>query len=740
MKLVRLDTKKTNPAKDEVGVDVVIHPQMTVVLGAAGDLRDALIDAIAGIPRGIAAAAGEIDVGGVREDLNAESLARLGLSTDLDVVVRAGDLPRHDDLFDERTAARRAATVARDDARRALLRAEAAAQEARQRQAETSERLNELRAGGSKAAPVAESAAAARAEASMRLETTSAERIGLDEQIERLRDEQRAASSARAEARRAVAEASRSERAPDGSNRGGLEGQRKDLQRRIAALAGQDPAPALACVERVERARSNEPAPVHAALAFADTWRDLHQQLADLERSESDEQREARSRVDAARRAAVDAERDLRVSALPADAVAALEAAHSAVLDALAKTSARFSGARARLRLEELRTEERLALERLGFSRYADYMLSSSSRGVGAGKRAVLQSARVRVAEAEAEWQALGGDESRDARRAELLEQRAALAPRIALLLGHEPQEASVEQELRALRAAPSAGDPALAELRSVLSDVGVEVGDEVLGEEELVDLLRAWLDENARLGEHRMMLEADLRAIDDQLVGGGARAEPDDDERVRVPVEQAERDLADAERRCAEVVATIEDAERRTAHLHQQEEAARDQVAELDASGMSEERALALVADTAERLERTREEVAAADAEAERLRSELAEADDRLSGLIASQDAETAAAETAPPEEREELIEDIEWYLLARLAAQRAVGDAGSVPLVLDDTFRDLDVAEAVRVMESMERMSGAVQVIAVSDDRALSFWAEALGEERAGVISLRG
>ena len=58
----------------------------------------------------------------------------------------------------------------------------------------------------------------------------------------------------------------------------------------------------------------------------------------------------------------------------------------------------------------------------------------------------------------------------------------------------------------------------------------------------------------------------------------------------------------------------------------------------------------------------------------------------------------------------------------------------------MLDDTFRDLDVAEAVRVMESIERMSAAVQVIAVTDDLALSFWAEALGAERAAVVSLSG
>ena len=81
-------------------------------------------------------------------------------------------------------------------------------------------------------------------------------------------------------------------------------------------------------------------------------------------------------------------------------------------------------------------------------------------------------------------------------------------------------------------------------------------------------------------------------------------------------------------------------------------------------------------------------------------LRENLNQADARLAEAIQAE--ESAPDAEARPADREGLVEEIEWYLLARLAAQRSVGAAGSVPLVLDDTFRDLHVAEAVRLAES--------------------------------------
>ena len=193
-----------------------------------------------------------------------------------------------------------------------------------------------------------------------------------------------------------------------------IEARREDIKNRLLALVAHDPAPVQASIDRIDRVRDTEPVPIPAALAFADAWRDLHEQLTELERAETDEERAARTRLDAARLAAVEAEQDLRVSGLAPDLVAELEAAHNEVLDAQDRTNSRFSGTRARTRLDEARAAERKVLDRLGFTTYADYMMSSSSRGAEAGKRAVLQAARVDVAEAETEWHSLGGDPSRE--------------------------------------------------------------------------------------------------------------------------------------------------------------------------------------------------------------------------------------------------------------------------------------------------------------------------------------
>ncbi len=79
---------------------------------------------------------------------------------------------------------------------------------------------------------------------------------------------------------------------------------------------------------------------------------------------------------------------------------------------------------------------------------------------------------------------------------------------------------------------------------------------------------------------------------------------------------------------------------------------------------------------------------------------------------------------------------EEIEWFLLSRLAAQRAVSYAGSVPLVLDDALSDLPEGAAVRLVERLERMANAVQVVIVTDDDELASWADAVGVDRAATL----
>ena len=210
--------------------------------------------------------------------------------------------------------------------------------------------------------------------------------------------------------------------------------------------------------------------------------------------------------------------------------------------------------------------------------------------------------------------------------------------------------------------------------------------------------------------------------------------------------LEVAEQDLVVAEARLAAIQTAMAEAIDHRARLLEQETAVRDRIGVLDGPEGGEVLAPApdavSLAELEAQLEEANRQVAVAGIDVDSAQTALAAAEDQLKASVA---VEAGLVEQEPPEavsadQRDELVEDIEWYLLSRLAAQRSVGDAGSVPLLLDDTFRDLELAEAVRLMESIERLSAAVQVIAVSDDLALSFWAEALGTERAAVITLSG
>src|SRR5690606_14037379 len=85
---------------------------------------------------------------------------------------------------------------------------------------------------------------------------------------------------------------------------------------------------------------------------------------------------------------------------------------------------------------------------------------------------------------------------------------------------------------------------------------------------------------------------------------------------------------------------------------------------------------------------------------------------------------------------ERAGRIEELERYLLTRLAAQRSESPGGALPMVLDDPFAGLTGDEAVGVATTVERLAGAVQVLVLSDEPALVRWAEELGPERASVV----
>jgi hypothetical protein len=113
-----------------------------------------------------------------------------------------------------------------------------------------------------------------------------------------------------------------------------------------------------------------------------------------------------------------------------------------------------------------------------------------------------------------------------------------------------------------------------------------------------------------------------------------------------------------------------------------------------------------------------------------------------RIAAELAEQEPGAATATTDPGFEIpvDELDdgsqEALEFYLLARLAGLRNVSFAGSVPLVIDDAFRDLPADELRPVLLKLEKMAEAVQVIYLTDDEAVTKWAVEVGFQRAAVV----
>ncbi len=324
--------------------------------------------------------------------------------------------------------------------------------------------------------------------------------------------------------------------------------------------------------------------------------------------------------------------------------------------------------------------------------------------------------------------------------------------------------------ELRALRV-PATPAPELVErLQHSLESAGIAVDGERVTRDQLVQLAETWLDEAheaqrpaevAAQGEDNpaALAEADAvaaevlsPAVDHTARLGAARAaEKAADERQRLH-RQAEAlvDSVAAELAVATEAARIAADEASDAEAAVAEAAGRARQLGAEVARIAEElRALEQTqVDASERLgslehaspEQLALEVTAAEAA-------LTEAADRLvEGSASLQDLALQRAEAQavlrslhdPAEDVDEnsLAEEIEWYLLARMAAQRAVCLGGSVPLLLDGALAGLDADQLGQILGRLERMADAVQVIVLSDDPFAASWALLAGQDRAAVV----
>jgi hypothetical protein len=563
-----------------------------------------------------------------------------------------------------------------------------------------------------------------------------------------------------------------------------------ELDHALVALAAGDLDEVAEALAVLQGGDSAERVPSPDAMALAEDIDRIDLKLASTAGGELEEGSltEARARLDDARQALLEAEQDVRNPELDVEEVLRLEDAHEELLRAIDKADGRFAGSRARARVDELRDAEQTILDRLGYRSFTDYMVGASLHGVDPEKEAALRSARSDLAAAEAEWERLERETDAALARAAVLDRRRAHLDEARRLLGPGVRVEQITSELRALRVpAVSVADSAR-RLQGALERAGLEVGDEELDEVELALMADTWLSEATDAEARRqtlvteraaLLLERDaLRAeVAAEATDAGAPAPvaaPDPEEEraarlasARARLEEAEQqwlvhELAEDRRAALDSALVVAaEAARSAAAAAADAEAmvlvARAAVAPLAARQQALEaeweRIMAAEQEITERLRELSDDTsldpAALDAEIElcEARRRDAETDlDAQNRALEVLDAEGQAA-AIEIERLQDIVaaqgtgtateaEELEWYLLARLAAQRSVSVAGSLPLLLDDALRGLEAGEVGHVLDRLERMGEAVQVIVVSEDPLVASWASAAGPARAAVV----
>ena len=560
-----------------------------------------------------------------------------------------------------------------------------------------------------------------------------------------------------------------------------LEARRAPIGVALLALDSVDPFPVEVALAQVEAGGPDGVGPDPAAIALADQLEalDLEGGEGAIPEVDPGDLADARRRLDDARSALADAERQVRVPELDRDDVRVLEDAHAVVLDAQEKADGRFGGGRARQRLDEAREEEQVVLDRLGFLTYADFVMGTSILNVDAEDEARLEAARDELAAAEDAVAALSAgvdahfaDAERHARRRQLLDEATEI-------LGSRPGE-DAEWELRTYRVPLADEGERYERLRSALLAAGVEVddADDPVPGSVAVELARVWLEERAETAATRVELEQELAEIERTIATRrqareeviGVATDPARRARAEARVDEARAALAAAEARVAQNDDAAGQIDELKAELERTTEEEAGAAAEVAAAELTEADAAARAHGCRSTRSKAQAELASAlDAELAVV-DELRELDERLrqaskhdsraaredAVATARLDAARAFAEVAnlrtertavearladlpaPSEADEELVdpEEIEWYLLSRMAAQRNVSFAGSVPLVVDDAFAGLPEGAPVHLVERLERMANAVQVVIVTDDDDLASWAEVVGVDRAATL----
>lgn len=129
--------------------------------------------------------------------------------------------------------------------------------------------------------------------------------------------------------------------------------------------------------------------------------------------------------------------------------------------------------------------------------------------------------------------------------------------------------------------------------------------------------------------------------------------------------------------------------------------------------------------------------EQAAVEAELAHIEAELAALQRAAAERAAQAEARQAAAAQAVAAQaaHDSAGESLDAYLVARLAVHRHVGPIGSLPLILEDAFADLDPPARLGGLALLAEASATVQVIYVTTDPEVLAWAATMRSEQVGV-----
>jgi len=713
MKLVRY----SDPAE---GISFDVHPLLTVISGLPPAARDRLVSTIRAIASGgPLEAAGSVEVHGVHLGLTAETLSLLEVSLDADVVLTASDLPG---------AVAGDASGDLDDAERLEL-----------EDAVTAEHAAIARAAA---------AIAAIALAESELANIRTQRSSVVERLEQTRSELDSFAAAGLKvATDELADLHRrrfDEAVLDlAARRSGLESQLEQLvreadlaKREIRRRGTHDPVKVSDALAHFDSVFDDTPVPVAAAATLADELVAAIAELDDYDSSVSGDRSqliELTARRDAAYDAFVAAERMLRSPDLDPEQVEQLERTHDEIFELEGRTS-KLSVARVRRRVAELRAREARLLGDFGFDTWASYVMGVATPAAGEERLRRYDVAKATYEFAEDELAKAASGPLREAPARSALERHIGeLRERAAVVLGHSLGDDPVA-ELRdhSVPAGSLVGsrDEAVVRLRVELLAVGVDL-DELADSDDQPDPLlvrvaaEEWLSARADRDSTVESLESDIASYEERIAA--LRAELD---LVNRP-DDVVVNLRDDDPEVEAIQIRIAEAEARVARHHEALEtlaglrADEDRLAQREAEQVDEVARAKRDAEVADSVVRAAAATVASVEERARLAHNEREAQRRLDRRANS---EIIGAEA----------DAIEWYVLARLAAQRSVSFVGSVPLVIVDAFSEWTIDELSAVYERLARMSEVIQIIVISDDPDLLRWVRLLGSARGDAVEL--